>query len=379
MVTVEVTFWNSFLFIIAICAVFYVSWSGGGLVPRTVNITIVQSGSSSNANHLFGLDNLNSSSAASNNFVKITSPNIGNKNNKDDLPKVLWMYWAQGMEHLQSLSGNHSSKYVLDATCVKAMTKMNPDWDVRILSENDAKMLAPTYASLLNNESLAPKLEFRMKSNLLRIELLSRYGGVYADTSICPFVQLDDFIHTLIGNGKYGFFAPPLSMGLVHRRDLPANATTCHVDLPENLRSKEFRSASSWFLASNTPNNPLLIEWLNTYSHHLLTKDDPSHPYYLVQCSLTQARMANPSVELVWASTMTRHHNSGLCTGKFGSFHKWATSKHGEVGWAKQHCRVVKKPQQNKRLTEYLLSEEYMDYIEEVKKKGEGKNNQTSL
>ena len=112
------------------------------------------------------------------------------------IPKLLWMFWDKGLDHLQSLSQDPKNKYAVDYQCVEAMMKLNSNsWDVKLLDLNGAKSLAPIYASLVNNETLYPKkLEPRMISNVLRLELLSRYGGVYADTSICPFSNLDSFI-----------------------------------------------------------------------------------------------------------------------------------------------------------------------------------------
>jgi hypothetical protein len=95
------------------------------------------------------------------------------------MPKLLWMYWDRGLEHLKSLSSNPKNKYAADFSCVKAMIKLNPTWNVMVLNEDNAKEYAPIFSSVVNNKTLYPKLGPTTKGDLLRLELLSRWGGVY--------------------------------------------------------------------------------------------------------------------------------------------------------------------------------------------------------
>ena len=86
------------------------------------------------------------------------------------------MFWEQGLGHLESIARDPKSKYAVDVQCVKAMMKLNSNWDVRFLSEKDGEELAPLFSSLLRNETLYPLLQPRLKSDFLRLELLSRFG-----------------------------------------------------------------------------------------------------------------------------------------------------------------------------------------------------------
>ena len=135
-------------------------------------------------------------------------------NNNKTMTKILWMYWDKGFEHLESLSHEPTNKYAVDFYCVKAMYDLNPTWDIRFLNERSAELLAPIYTSLLKNESLYSQMTPTMKGDTLRLELLSRYGGVYADTSICPREPLDNFIPEWLGTEeKDGFWAFPKDIG----------------------------------------------------------------------------------------------------------------------------------------------------------------------
>jgi hypothetical protein len=105
--------------------------------------------------------------------------------------KNLWLYWEQGIDHLASLAAKKGSKYKADFACVQALKQFNPTWNIRILAKKETMKLAPAYASLAGQTRPPGQKHWKLKevhmSDLLRLELLTLYGGVWADTSICPF------------------------------------------------------------------------------------------------------------------------------------------------------------------------------------------------
>lgn len=276
-------------------------------------------------------------------------------------PTILWMYWVKGLEHLRSLSSDSTNKYALDARCVEAWIKLNPNWDVRILDQETVNAeLAPMFFSLMHNETAARRIPPRLQADLLRVELLSRYGGVWTDTSVCPFIPLDSFIPKWIGNPD-GFFAPRLELSLSKSiqsaQDFPSNVTSCHDFKDTPKIATGFRAMSTWFLASASPHNPLVDEWLKVFHGHLLNSPDPRGPYYLSHCSLTQAIVREPAVESVWANTISYWKRSKMENPCF------------DVGGGKRtiasywkDCAFVKK-QVSTNLQDYVLSPVYMDDI----------------
>ena len=271
-------------------------------------------------------------------------------NNNKTMTKILWMYWDKGFEHLESLSHEPTNKYAVDFYCVKAMYDLNPTWDIRFLNERSAELLAPIYTSLLKNESLYSQMTPTMKGDTLRLELLSRYGGVYADTSICPREPLDKFIPEWLGTEeKDGFWAFPKDSGFSNVASFAKRSVDkCHDHnkLPSNHSAKgtqgnKFRTSSNWFIASSHPHNPLIDEWLRLYVNHLRTLSNPSEPYFLAHCSLSQARMYNRTVDEIWSSTLKRYRlaKRKACEDSGGS-----------------SCVIIKKPQ-----NQYVLSGRYMN------------------
>ena len=271
------------------------------------------------------------------------------------IPKFLWMFWDKGLDHLQSLSQDPKNKYAVDYQCVQAMMRLNSNsWIVKLLDESGAKSLAPIYASLLNNDTFYHKMTPTMKGDVLRLELLSRYGGVYADTSICAFAELDSFITDWVGTDKDGFWAAPKDIAKKNSSKLQSlHVDKCHdlSLLPAKRQGSKnkgapSRTTSNWFLASTNPHNPLVDEWLRVYVNHLLTLADPTQPYFLAHCSLSQARMNNATVERIWSATTKRIQRLG----KTNSSYKSKCIK----GGVSSCSTIVKRPNRD-----YVLSGKY--------------------
>ncbi len=261
------------------------------------------------------------------------------------MPKLVWMYWDKGLDHLEELSKNNPpNRYAADFSCVTAMMEMNPTWNVVVLNEDSAKEYAPIFASVMCNETLYRMLLPALKGDLLRLELLSRYGGIYVDTSICPLKPFDNFITEWVGKETNGFYAKSSNLGSVPRSELHlvalGNVPKCHdhsqinnTGVPGKGKGYHFRTSSNWMLASTNPHNPIVDEWLAIlHGHYLSLHSKP--PYFIAHCSLTQARLYNETVDAIWVSTFKRYRISDNNACFKGAINGGPTSK----------CAVVKRP-----------------------------------
>lgn len=93
--------------------------------------------------------------------------------------KTVWMLWLQGWDKSPSIS----------RTCVESWKYYNPDWDIKLLdleSVGDYIDLEETLPNLnTNNISL---------SNIIRISLIKKYGGVWADSTLFCNRSLDEWL-----------------------------------------------------------------------------------------------------------------------------------------------------------------------------------------
>ena len=276
------------------------------------------------------------------------------RSRRPSIPKIVWLYWEQGLHHLHQrkhvidanndngddVSENNHAKYMADYHCVQAWNILNPTWDIRLLNQTQASQLAPKFAHVLM-ESTRPSngsdgggspLCATKLSDLLRLELLSLYGGVYVDTSTCPLWPLDDFVWDKTRSN--GFFAPTLGHGPPAppshhpppRRQTSGNAALldrpsellqfqgCEAFAPE-VRSRNesqalaarSRSISTWFLVAHA-HHELIDPWLDAYYQRLLniTRDPNAMcgpdcqsctPYFTSHCLFTLQRLYHPHVQ----------------------------------------------------------------------------------
>lgn len=95
--------------------------------------------------------------------------------------KTIWTYWDQGIDKLP----------VFNRLCIATWAHHNPDWPIIVLDRSslfnylDPGDVPESWRSIDTAQS---------KSNLVRLALLSRYGGVWMDSSILLQQGLDDLV-----------------------------------------------------------------------------------------------------------------------------------------------------------------------------------------
>lgn len=111
------------------------------------------------------------------------------------LPKIIWILWLQGWDVAPPVA--HAS--------LASWRGRNPDWHVNALDLQALSQFIP--ASDLER-IIGTDKEPEAASDQIRIELLHRYGGVWADaTTICAR-SLDDWLHDAMASGFFAFSRP---------------------------------------------------------------------------------------------------------------------------------------------------------------------------
>jgi len=114
-----------------------------------------------------------------------------NSSNSSSLPKTVWMFWHNWAEAPEVA---HKS--------IESWRINNPGWNVRPLSWRDVD-------GFVNPETIAQikslDVPIQHKSDLIRLELLRRHGGVWADaTSFCAW-PLDEWLPGYLSEGFFAF------------------------------------------------------------------------------------------------------------------------------------------------------------------------------
>jgi mannosyltransferase OCH1-like enzyme len=111
----------------------------------------------------------------------------------------------------------------------ESWSKFNPEWEYKLWTDDDVKEL-----ELINRETFDSIKNLGMKSDLLRFEILNKFGGLYADTDFECLKPFDSF-------HKLSFYT-----GLIFCREVGANIG----------------------LLGSIPGHPILIDYLNNINYN---------------------------------------------------------------------------------------------------------------
>lgn len=110
------------------------------------------------------------------------------------MEKNIWIFWLQGYESAPDIVKK----------CIGSWKKNNPDWNVNVLDINNFKNFITLDISQNNFDSMIPA----HKSDLIRLALLSKYGGVWADATLLCIKPLNEFISSLNYKKLFMFSRP---------------------------------------------------------------------------------------------------------------------------------------------------------------------------
>lgn len=174
-----------------------------------------------------------------------------------EVPKILWLYWHQGEVNAPRLV----------AQCLQTWRDSNPTWDVRVLDDETVREEVPV-------DDLPSDISLQALSDVIRLRLLRKYGGVWVDATAYSVRPLDDWLPQMTGSGFFAF-------------TLPA---------PDRL-------IGSWFLAA-CPGSPLIERWDSaaTLYWHIRRRADA---YFWVHYLFEFLTMLSPTVDAIWRATPT--------------------------------------------------------------------------
>ena len=161
-----------------------------------------------------------------------------------EIPKIVWMVWHN--DHLPTSMALNISKIRRD----------NPDHQVYLITQRTLSQWLPELSFISSDLTLAPK------SEIIRLELIHRYGGIGIDCSTLLFENLA-WVHR-------AHEARPMDLIGYYREQSTMNLLAPVTE--------------SWFLAA-PPQNPFIREWLKqlapvknvgirNYFHELKKRDD---------------------------------------------------------------------------------------------------------
>lgn len=203
-------------------------------------------------------------------FMKVTEQH---KKGKDghieeyysvNLPKKLWIYWAQG----------EINAPLIVKKCMESWRTKNPNWEIIILDEENIE-------HYINTPVLPSCLPVRYHANLIRTMLLEKYGGAWVDATTYCHRSLDSWLPLLAYNGFFMFTNP-----------------------------SDERDIENWFIVS-VPRHPLIASWRNKLEQYYTTMDKV-HPAYFLAFYIYQWNLIN-NAALAALARKSSGLNAGPC------------------------------------------------------------------
>lgn len=210
------------------------------------------------------------------------------------VPRTIWFLWFQGLENAPQVV----------RACHQSWVTRNPDWQVVSLDEHTIER----YGSADYRGGRLADLSQNHRSDLLRLDLLARHGGVWADSTTFCVQPLDTWLPVRLGSGFFAFDRPGpdrllsswflaaepeniLVTRLFERmsgywgehsfrkggRQIPAKVVT-------RLLQRSARTRSAWF-------SPVLRDWLAL------------SPYYAFHYGFEKLVREDAECARVWAQT----------------------------------------------------------------------------
>ncbi len=167
--------------------------------------------------------------------------------NAQTLPRIVWMVWLQGWDNAPPV-----------AQASRASWERVSGWEVRALyNATLTKYLSQTEVDSI----LSGTKEQESISNLIRLSLLHRHGGVWADATTICVLPLDDWLPAA---GSTGFFA--------FRNDNGNPLSTWFLAAsPHHLVVERWRAASIAYWVNRTHRH--IYHWVHGLFGNLLEQD----------------------------------------------------------------------------------------------------------
>lgn len=98
------------------------------------------------------------------------------------MSKNIWIYWSQGFGIAPALVSK----------CVQTWSSLNPDYTIRLLDSNNISEYLDLTEVLSSNR--IKKASFAAKSDLIRVNLLAKHGGIWVDSTLMCLHPLDEWL-----------------------------------------------------------------------------------------------------------------------------------------------------------------------------------------
>jgi hypothetical protein len=178
--------------------------------------------------------------------------------------REVWCYWGQGVENAPNIV----------KSCIAYIKKRNQDRVVRVLTDDTIKDFVEIPDYIKNNKNITKTLF----SDILRVELLKKYGGTWIDATCLPTTSVTNLFNKVFDS-----------------------------DDPESYQKSNFFAftsgnfLSSWFLMSSKDH--VIPTLLSKYLAWYFKETDKPHHYFMFHLAFRALYLQHASFRRAWDRT----------------------------------------------------------------------------
>jgi hypothetical protein len=115
-----------------------------------------------------------------------------NEQDQPEVPKKIWFLWLQGLDGSPAVVRQ----------CRNSWLRMNPTWEFHLLSRDNLGDYTDIDVGALDHIGMS------QVADLVRLDLLQKYGGVWADATCFCIRELDSWLPEYTQSGFFAFEKP---------------------------------------------------------------------------------------------------------------------------------------------------------------------------
>lgn len=169
--------------------------------------------------------------------------------------KHIFIYWYQGFKN---------SPYLVKK-CLESWKFYNPTWEITEMDKNNLYEFLPDLDKFENYN-----ISHAAYSDIIRINLLNRFGGLWVDATTFCNKSLDEWLDNYLVNGFFCFSNPG----------------------PDRL-------ISSWFIYSSE-DNYIIQKWLNKVNEFWIDKNRSTYEYFWVHYLFNGLYEGDEKFKSIW-------------------------------------------------------------------------------
>jgi len=211
------------------------------------------------------------------------------------VPKFIWMMWLNGLEEWPDIV----------RACISSWQRRHPDWNVRVITRQNLH-------EYLDIEKLTGKsvddLSIIVLSDVIRVNLLATYGGVWSDATCYCAKPLNEWLPECMPSGFFAFRRPGPDREL---------SNWFLAAQPDNLLIRRFRDRVNAYWREHdltSDRYPMLIRWMNSIFNRnqattrwwfswLVMNVLKVHPYFWNHYLFAYLLRRDPDCRSIWEAT----------------------------------------------------------------------------